>query len=1157
MKRVTAKVRDIVEVCPFSQIADFSADPELTLSGYRFTDITAQLMAKWLDSLAEVRSGRGAAGALAGFRGVGKSHFLAAFGSLAAHPDLRSKVSDGYVATSAERLPRRHISVARVRRGSDATLLLELKGAIADLLQTKASSLSDSLNDLLLRGAEKAGDSPLVLIIDTAAERHAHVSRDDGVILGEIAAAAQTLGIFVALALDDDISGADGANLAISSSYRIDYLDQEHLYKIVDSHVFSKNRQMGSVLDEIYEYYRAAIPGFRWSRERFSSLYPLHPAILEIAPLIRLYIQDFALLGFAADAGMKILGRPADSLIGLDEVFDSVEHKLRQVSDLSAAFGAYDSLLNNVVAKEAVQTRLAAKLLLKGLFMVSLSGQASSADEIAAVMMVYAEPGSNTEPALPARLLHLFTQASPEYIMDDGDKEISKYRFRLAAEADLGQALDAAATKVSDDEVRTLLIRHAADRFADAGSGVASTQDPTQFEIVWRGAIRRCSLLWRYTAEDASGDGRYSADISISFGSDGSQSANVRSALDIDWRLADLTPDESTTVRRFHALQYDEELRGSYDDGLATALQVAYLAVDRICQRVLLADGKLSVNGELFDVGQNAAVTGLDQILAPAISAILESVYPDHPHFGGVLSVHEAARTIVEFLGGSKPETDDAQQLAASFAVPLGLADEIEGAYRAVTGARLLNLDLVRSITEGSDNDHIDLTLITERLSAVGLTREAQYLVLAALVAQREYEFVTQHGNRINHRSLDLQTVWDDIVGIAKPIDETYSSDTLLAWAQTVTGNSAIRSLETTEDRLLIIDSLAAWLTAYERAGDLDRFEALPYEDQTASISKTVAGLRRSFGVMAASIAALTSDDVSLEQCLAALAEAFSCSEDEFARKKADLRVVRDFVGEASGRRGIVDYLAASSVTNNHEVERSRQALLECLSQGPHSLAEQDRRETQREWERFHELYVAEYLESHEAIRAAMLEHSDREILQSDQWRVLLMAGDCYGPSRHYIEEARRIMRSFKRSACSHASAEQLASRPHCACGFDLRHQGEIGVIDLKLRTAVEDGLRVFSGFAASRSSEIIEALVAAVSRYGNDATIDPTEVMERLIDPAKITSLTAIETEYLRSAIVDLPQLDSYDILSTGRSGLADHLMPPSPVSSIDGPTA
>ena len=107
MKRVEEKVKDIIEVRPFSSLNDFAADPEQTLAGYYFTDITSDLMAKWLDMVTNVTPGHGVAAALAGFRGVGKSHFLAVLGAIVSRPDLRGNIAEQHVAARADRLSRR------------------------------------------------------------------------------------------------------------------------------------------------------------------------------------------------------------------------------------------------------------------------------------------------------------------------------------------------------------------------------------------------------------------------------------------------------------------------------------------------------------------------------------------------------------------------------------------------------------------------------------------------------------------------------------------------------------------------------------------------------------------------------------------------------------------------------------------------------------------------------------------------------------------------------------------------------------------------------------------------------------------------------------------------------------------------------------------
>ena len=74
--------------------------------------------------------------------------------------------------------------------------------------------------------------------------------------------------------------------------------------------------------------------------------------------------------------------------------------------------------------------------------------------------------------------------------------------------------------------------------------------------------------------------------------------------------------------------------------------------------------------------------------------------------------------------------------------------------------------------------------------------REAQHLILTALVAQRQIEFVTSKGDRINRRSLDLKIIWDDIEGIAKPSSVLYGKERLTEWAQILTGSDNFHSIE-------------------------------------------------------------------------------------------------------------------------------------------------------------------------------------------------------------------------------------------------------------------------------------------------------------------------------------------------------------------------
>ena len=497
MKRIQEKVKDLIEVRDYQNLQNFLADPAQTLASYHFTDMTSDMMAKWLDAAVAVQQENGRAMALAGYRGVGKSHFLATFGAILAGPELRSAITEPHVAAAAQQLKRRRHPVAFVKRGTRETLLQELKDGIALTFGMDAEMLSNDLKHLLKTAADNDPELPFVLIFDTALERESRVSRDDGVLLGEIAEIAASLNIFTAVALDDDIAGADGVNASISALFGIDYLDQEHLYRIVDTHIFPKHRQTRGLLHDIYEYFRGVLPNFRWSEQRFTSLYPMHPVILEIAPFVRLYAPEFALLGFASIAGAKIMGRPASSLITLDEVFDRVENSLRKVADLKETFAAFDKINSEVIGQIPVMQRLHAKLILKALLLLSLDGEGVNAGEIGAAMLIYDENDPNRSVSEINQILDSFASALPENIIRTAEegREV-RYYLKTENKESFNAALAESAANVSPDVITEILRRMLRERFSDWN--MPDDANWMDSQVIWRGGHRRGRISWSW-----------------------------------------------------------------------------------------------------------------------------------------------------------------------------------------------------------------------------------------------------------------------------------------------------------------------------------------------------------------------------------------------------------------------------------------------------------------------------------------------------------------------------------------------------------------------------------------------------------------------------------------------------------------------------------
>ena len=168
---------------------------------------------------------------------------------------------------------------------------------------------------MLAIAASRASDAPLVLVVDTSFGRQTRVQRDDGPILGELAAATEQVNAFVALALDDDIAGADGANIALAKSFSDRLFRPRHLYRVADLHLFHKDAHGRAALPDIYTFLRNSVPGFNWT----SALAAIYRCIFGCGRSSRRasLCADLRLPAFRRHRCARATNRPALSLIGL------------------------------------------------------------------------------------------------------------------------------------------------------------------------------------------------------------------------------------------------------------------------------------------------------------------------------------------------------------------------------------------------------------------------------------------------------------------------------------------------------------------------------------------------------------------------------------------------------------------------------------------------------------------------------------------------------------------------------------------------------------------------------------------------------------------------------------------------------------------------
>lgn len=1077
MKRIQEKVKDLVEVRVYRSLQDFSVDPAETLAAYHFTDATSEMMAKWLDSLSRVQIQNGAARALAGYRGVGKSHFFATFGAIVSNLDLRSKVTDSYVAAAAQQLKRRRYPVAFARRGTHESLFEEVKEAIARTLELDSNALPADLAGLLNITAEKAGDLPFVLLIDTAFERSSRVARDDGQFLGELAEIAGGLNFFVAVALDDDIAGADGANSAIVRNYTIDYLDQEHLYRVVEKHIFPKHRFTGQTLHEIYENFREVLPAFRWGEQRFVSLYPVHPVILETAQFIRLYAPDFAFLGFASESGNKVLGRPANSLVALDEVFDRVETSLRKTPDLTEAFETYDLINSRVIANIPVMQRLQAKLVLKALLILSLTGDGATASEISAAMLIYDE----NEPARAQKsieeLLESFISEFPEEIKrksEDGKE--SHYSLKVSGKDSLNDLVAEAAQNVSDDVFENILRRLAKEKFSDwflQNEEDSEKADTTDSQINWRGSLRRGRIIWnRQEEENIKTPETDFVDWEIIVGKlqGGISHSSENSQIPVVyWQPDNLRIDEEEALRRYYVLLTDNDLRDNFSEQVRAAGHSLQNTVKNIWNRIYLEDGKVLVDGTEHSFSESAqSVSTLTELLTQVLTPLFEQRYPHHPQFTRNLGINEVATLVSEHFSGAKPTLPEVQELAKTFALPLGLVALHGSNYILNSDEKRLNQPFVReimSLVGNSNGETVSLKTIYRELKKepLGLVHESVHLILAALVAQRHLEFVTTKGDRINRRSLDLKIIWDDIVGVATPATVLYGSAKLTNWAKTLTSVDDFRTIDDPEDRERIKVALEKWISNWREAKILENFENLSSEILTTKIWRLASHAEKTFGVIASTVESVLDDSISLEEGLQRVADAFSDSEAEFSTASKDLETLKDFINGAELRENVWEYLAVCETTENEEIENLREKILQVIEEMAANPNEAYNRELEGLWQEFQPKFAKHYSIKHYAVmKSHHLQEKFDAILQSDEWWEFESLSMLPIFQKNYWSQAQDLCRQLRELNCSFDAEEMLKNYPFCACSFRLSQMSEWENLPQNLTEVISQGRKSY-----------------------------------------------------------------------------------------------
>jgi hypothetical protein len=722
---------------------------------------------------------------------------------------------------------------------------------------------------------------------------------------------------------------------------------------------------------------------------------------------------------------------------------------------------------------------------------------------------------------------------------DGATEREARYRIEISSSAKFDAALDASVAQLPYDDWTTArqLRALARGRFEDwplVDDDQAEPLNDVAFQVAWRGTERPGRLLWQNVdaplvfQADAMHTTSASRDdwqtVILAPGLNGeSMAANIQrqaasgranaapaerldAPIAVVWQPAEITPEEATALRRMHALRRDATLITTFGETAHAAISSLLAQAERMWTRIYINDSVLFINGirRNFTDRAGAAQTigdALSQILAPHFG----ERYVKHPLFVETLGEAQVELLIEGLFSSTGNDDPDVQLLARVFAEPLGLATIRGNGYALETGDAALSYGWVREVlalVDSANGEVVPIETVRRALRCppYGLLREAQHLVLAALVAQRRIELVTPTGDRISRRTLGRAVKWEEVAGVARAAAIQHDAGELTAWARLLTGDTSLTSITEPTARAAVRTALSVWLDSWREQRLLEDLNALPDAALTTRLWKMASAVRKSFGASAEAVEAALATDISLEEGLQRVADAFSGSTDNFARVSSQLEDLIGFITGIEERERARAYLSAAEATGDEEIESARRELLK-IAADPHHLFDAERRARfDLLWHEFHTRYTEHYATLHERTVGAGIERRPLDsLLRGESWREFELLAELPIVNRRIREEAERLIRHAELARCDLPVRQVLASHPACACPFRLSRAAAFERLPEDLEEVTELGLAAYRRTLTLFATQLERGLDALAADDASGANGEAPDDAQRL----------------------------------------------------------
>ncbi|MFY9221974.1 MAG: response regulator [Blastocatellia bacterium] len=748
---------------------------------------------------------------IVGKRGVGKTHMLSLVRSLINQPSLATIILDVEARAALQKHSLQKVPVGGIasltlgfdlERGMDFIKVFPV-GSVQTLALRGWVDANEIL-EIVNIGIEKFQD--YVLFVDglSPALKHPEKRQYTYHLIETLIQEANKGAFALVIALDEDII-ASGSNW--SEFCQIEQIDISNLAMVVEQKLFRKSLEQRNALTQLYQEILSSMPHFSCELADFINLYPAHPMILSVSPSMQRYVKGFSLLGFLTEISPSALVRRDTSLINIDDLFENLEEELRKHPYLKEVFGVYDNLLYWSAINLDTQKALYAKLLLRGLLLLSLRGQGATIEEIANAVMLNDERSSRNFLSQMQRIMNSLIAADERLGLIDFGKP--QYIFRSLFEMEPLNTEQLNPTKLSSEQLAIIQASLADEKPPTKSLSLLEMlhktaeqiddSDPRLSEILfsigkkffkdWPFVFEQNGLFKRRAELNVRWSGSLRRGI-ISLGEEIeilTEKNNPNNQInEYDWQIVVLLPNQkhtanlSTVPNAPNTLIYWQPAEFSKEDflilkylliinsdavvGFDTEELSRYIAAFETTLVDLFGLNYLDI-GKLFNLYYESwslnyhSSNFISIILSKLLDQSLSERYPQHPRFEDLLDPDYLDEIISWIFSSSKTPTPDQQLYLEQFVRPLGLV-KVEGrTYSLDVNDKIFPEDsaiaLFLELLE-SNGDRPITKLQAYRLlrkEPFGLQRPILLVILAALAAADKITLVDEQSRPIHNET--------------------------------------------------------------------------------------------------------------------------------------------------------------------------------------------------------------------------------------------------------------------------------------------------------------------------------------------------------------------------------------------------------------------